>query len=58
MSKYPYFSHGFHFRKNKYLSIRPELRALNKVLKKAADEVDVAYVEELMEEKRRLIESV
>ena len=38
-------------KKNKYLSIRPELRILNEAIKKATYEMDAATVEELMEEK-------
>ncbi|UAL49814.1 hypothetical protein K7887_22100 (plasmid) [Sutcliffiella horikoshii] len=45
-------------RSNKYLAIRPQLKYLNRAINRATYEVDVALVEELMEEKRRLIESV
>lgn len=45
-------------RKNKYFSIREELRRLNKLIEKATIDVDVALVEELMEEKYRLLSSI
>jgi hypothetical protein len=39
-------------------SYRPQLRSLNKQIEKAAFEIDAALVEELMEEKRRYVESL
>ncbi|WP_342515522.1 hypothetical protein [Sutcliffiella sp. FSL R7-0096] len=45
-------------RKNKYLSIRGDLRRLNKLIAKATIDLDVALVEELMEEKCRLLSSI
>lgn len=45
-------------KKNKYLAIRTELRTINKAMDRAIYEMDVAYVEELQEEKYRLIESI
>ncbi|WP_157076600.1 hypothetical protein [Sutcliffiella cohnii] len=45
-------------KKNKYLSIRKELRLINTAIKKATYEIDAALIEELLEEKYKLIESV
>ncbi|MBU8908177.1 hypothetical protein [Desertibacillus haloalkaliphilus] len=39
-------------------SYRNELRSLNQSIERATDEVDAAWVEELMEEKYRLMERV
>jgi hypothetical protein len=39
-------------------SNRPKLRDLNKQIEKATFEIDAALVEELMEEKRRYVESL
>ncbi|WP_368502751.1 hypothetical protein AB3N04_01235 (plasmid) [Alkalihalophilus sp. As8PL] len=44
-------------RKNKSLMIRRELKNINKKIKRATFEQDAAWVEELMEEKYRLIET-
>jgi hypothetical protein len=44
--------------KNKYLKIRKDLRRINKLIQKASSDLDIAYIEELMEEKHRLIESI
>ncbi|MFE7064473.1 hypothetical protein ACFVAD_20270 [Sutcliffiella sp. NPDC057660] len=45
-------------RKNKFLTIRSELKVINKEIKRATYEMDAAYIEELMDEKYRLIDSV
>ncbi|WP_176551077.1 hypothetical protein [Bacillus sp. AFS040349] len=42
----------------KLFSQRSKLKEMNQRLEKAALEQDVAWVEELMEEKRRLIDSL
>lgn len=44
--------------KNKFLSIRSELRFLNLEIERASYEMDIVLLDELMEEKRRLIASV
>jgi len=38
-------------------SVRSQLRDLNKAIAKATDDIDVAYVEELMEERHRVLQN-